>query len=73
MTDGLTLQSRNYIYLRYYNKKDHIVTMLINKTYGKLSVIQLIQEVQKEILENESKIKNLREVRYDLTLEILIG
>jgi hypothetical protein len=35
---------------------------MINKTFGKLSVNNVVHDIQKEILENETKIKTLREV-----------
>ena len=47
---------------RYLNRSDHITIMSLNKLFGKLSNTQLITEVQREILENETKIKAIREV-----------
>jgi hypothetical protein len=46
--------------------------MLLNKLFGKLSIGPLINDLQKEILDNESKIKSLREVKINFILTKLI-
>lgn len=43
------------------SKSDLISLLKLNKNYGKLCLTQLISDVQKDILENEQKIKTLRE------------
>ena len=60
---GEILDDRWSAFGKYWNRFDHIKFLCVNKAlFGKLSITQLITEVQKEILENEAKIKALREV-----------
>jgi len=56
------LDDRWTSFSKYLNRKDQLNVLFSNKLFGKLSVTHLITEVQKDILENESKIKALRDV-----------
>jgi hypothetical protein len=60
---GEILDDRWSGFSKYLNRRDHIMTLFSNKLFGKLSVTYLITDVQKEILENEAKVKTLKEVR----------
>lgn len=47
---------------KYWNRLDHCKILMLNKVFGKLSITHLISDLQKEIIENEAKIKALRDV-----------
>lgn len=49
-------------FAKYLNRYDHIKIIQLNKIFGKLSVTSLIGEIHKDIIENETKIKSLRDV-----------
>jgi hypothetical protein len=57
------LDDRWTSFSKYLNRKDQIGVLFLNKLFGKLSLTHLITEVQKDILENEAKIKALRDVK----------
>jgi hypothetical protein len=64
MKDGTISQSIiKYITYRFFNRLDNIKLLNLNKVFGKLNINQIIADIQKEIIENETKIKILREVR----------
>jgi hypothetical protein len=56
------LDDRWNLFSKFFNKYDYINHLMLNKNFGKLSVSQLINDLQIEILENENKLKQLKEV-----------
>lgn len=56
------LDDRWNLFSKYFNKIDNIKNLLLNKNFGKLSMSQLINDLQIEILESENKLKQLKEV-----------
>ncbi len=49
-------------FAKYLNKYDHLKMLLLNKGFGRLSLTFLVGDTHKDFIENETKIKALREV-----------
>jgi hypothetical protein len=50
-------------FAKYLNKYDHIKILLLNKGFGRLSITFLVGDTHKDLIENETKIKAIREVK----------
>lgn len=53
---------QNNLNFRYLNRIDRQKLLEVNKVFGKLSMSSIISDYHKEIIENENKIKTLKEV-----------
>jgi hypothetical protein len=53
-------------FAKYLNKYDHFKILLLNKGFGRLSMTFLLGDTHKDFIENETKIKALREVKNSL-------
>ena len=57
------LDDRWSLFSKYFLKHDYINNLLINKNFGKLSILHLISLLETEQQETELKLNNLKEVK----------